>query len=169
MASSVNKVILIGNCADAPKMRNDGKIATLRIATSDSWRDKQSGERREKTEWHNIVIFNEQLAKVAQQYVKKGSKIYIEGQLQTRKYQDDSGGDRYTTEVVLQNYNGQLTLLDGNKNEGGGRSDEDRPSNGGAKQRNDEWADRGGGKSKPASSGAPAKSFTDDLDDEVPF
>ena len=116
MAGSVNKVILIGNLGADPEVRHtqDGRaICNLRLATTDTWRDRQSGERREKTEWHSVVIFNEQLGKIAQQYLKKGSKVYIEGQLQTRKWQDNSGNDRYTTEVVLQNYNGQLTMLDG--------------------------------------------------------
>ena len=120
MAGSVNKVIIIGNlCAD-PEIRNAGKpICNLRVATSDTWRDKQTGERREKSEFHSVAIFNEQLVKIAQQYLKKGSKVYLEGQLQTRKWQDNSGNDRYTTEIVLQNYNGQLTLLDGRQSDSG--------------------------------------------------
>ncbi len=117
MAGSVNKVILVGNLGADPEIRstNDGrKIANLRIATSESWRDKATGERREKTEWHRVVIFAEGLAKIAEQYLKKGSKVYIEGQLQTRKWQDkDTGADRYSTEVVLQNFNSTLTMLDG--------------------------------------------------------
>ena len=116
MAGSVNKVILIGNLGADPEVRHtqDGRaICNMRVATTESWRDKQSGDRRERTEWHSVVIFSEQLSKVAQQYLKKGSKVYIEGQLQTRKWQDSSGNDRYTTEVVLQNYAGQLTMLDG--------------------------------------------------------
>lgn len=113
MAGSLNKVLLIGNLGSDPEVR--GQIVNLRLATTDTWRDKQSGERREKTEWHSVVIFNEALGKIAQQYLKKGSKVYIEGALQTRSWDDkNTGNKRYTTEVVLQNYNGQLTLLDGN-------------------------------------------------------
>ena len=126
MAGSVNKVILIGNLGADPEVRHtqDGRsICNLRLATTDTWRDKQSGERREKTEWHSVVVFNEQLGKIAQQYLKKGAKVYIEGQLQTRKWQDNSGNDRYTTEVVLQNYNGQLTMLDGRSGGASGFND----------------------------------------------
>src|SRR5947207_9982760 len=115
MAGSVNKVILIGNLGADPEIRRtqDGRpIANLRIATSDSWRDKATGERREKTEWHSVVIFNENLCKIAEQYLKKGSKVFIEGSLQTRKWQGQDGQDRYSTEVVLQNFNGTLTMLD---------------------------------------------------------
>lgn len=139
MAGSVNKVILIGNLGADPEVRSlpsGGKVVNMRIATTDSWRDKTSGERREKTEWHNVVIFNENLGRVAEQYLRKGSKVYVEGSLQTRKWQDQSGQDRYTTEVVLQNFNGQLTLLDSRADaEGGGgfsgsRSTEARPSEG---------------------------------------
>ncbi len=172
MAGSVNKVILIGNLGADPEVRHtqDGRsICNLRLATTDTWRDKQSGERREKTEWHSVVIFNEQLGKVAQQYLKKGAKVYIEGQLQTRKWQDNAGNDRYTTEVVLQNYNGQLTMLDGRSgassgfNDGGHAAYDSGSSDGG----------RGGGfknssavKSQENSS---PKSFEKDLDDEIPF
>lgn len=116
MAGSVNKVILVGNLGRDPEIRRtqDGRpIANLRIATSESWRDKNSGERKEKTEWHSVVIFNENLCKVAEQYLRKGAKVYIEGQLQTRKWQDQQGQERYSTEVVLQGFNGQLTMLDG--------------------------------------------------------
>src|SRR6476620_4887616 len=116
MAGSVNKVILIGNLGADPEIRHtqDGRpIANLRVATSDTWRDKSSGERRERTEWHRVVIFNENLAKIAEQYLKKGAKVYLEGQLQTRKWEDQSGQERYTTEVVLQGFNAQLTMLDG--------------------------------------------------------
>ena len=124
MAGSVNKVILIGNVGADPEIRRtqDGRpIANLRIATSETWRDRNSGERREKTEWHNVVVFSEGLTKVVEQYVKKGAKLYIEGQLQTRKWQDQNGQDRYTTEVVLQGFNSTLTMLDGRgEGEGGG-------------------------------------------------
>ena len=126
MAGSVNKVILIGNLGADPEVRHtqDGRaICNMRVATTDSWRDKQSGERREKTEWHSVVIFNDQLSKIAQQYLRKGSKVYIEGQLQTRKWQDNTGNDRYTTEVVLQNYAGQLTMLDGRNGSSAGFND----------------------------------------------
>jgi len=159
MAGSVNKVILIGNLGRDPEVRrlNSGEpVVNLRIATSESWRDKQSGERKEKTEWHNVVIFNEQLAKVAEQYLKKGSTVYIEGQLQTRKWTDQSGAEKYTTEVVLQRYRGELTML-GGRGDGGGRSYEDE--GGGS---------FGGGGKKRVSDG-PRESFNQDLDDEIPF
>src|SRR6056300_1137848 len=127
MAGSVNKVILIGNLGRDPEVRNfpnGGKVCNLRIATSETWKDRNTGERRERTEWHSVAIFSEPLVRVAEQYLKKGSKVYIEGQLQTRKWQDQSGQDRYTTEVVLQGYNGSLTMLDnrGGDNNGGGYS-----------------------------------------------
>ncbi len=127
MAGSVNKVILIGNLGADPEIRHtqDGRaIANLRVATSESWRDKASGERREKTEWHRVVIFNENLAKIAEQYLKKGSKVYLEGSLQTRKWEDQQGQERYTTEVVLQGFNGQLTMLDGRQRDGAGDADQ---------------------------------------------
>ena len=172
MAGSVNKVILIGNLGADPEVRHtqDGRsICNLRLATTDTWRDKQSGERREKTEWHSVVIFNEQLGKIAQQYLKKGAKVYIEGQLQTRKWQDNSGNDRYTTEVVLQNYNGQLTMLDGRSGgasgfNDGGHADFDGGSSEGG--RGGGFKSSSAGKSRESS--AP-KSFEKDLDDEIPF
>jgi single-strand DNA-binding protein len=123
MAGSVNKVILVGNLGKDPESRtfgNGGKVVNLRIATSESWKDRNSGEKREKTEWHSVVIFAEGLARVAEQYLRKGSKVYIEGQLQTRKWQDQSGADRYSTEVVLQNFNSTLVILDGRQGGGGG-------------------------------------------------
>ena len=124
MAGSINKVILVGNLGKDPEVRRLGSgdpVVNLRIATSESWRDKQSGERKERTEWHSVVIFNEQLAKVAEQYLRKGSKVYLEGQLQTRKWTDQSGQEKYTTEIVLQRYRGELTMLDGRSGgEGGG-------------------------------------------------
>ena len=126
MAGSVNKVILIGNLGADPEIKRtqDGRpIANLRVATSETWRDKNTGERREKTEWHRVVIFNEGLCKIAENYLKKGAKVYIEGQLQTRKWQDQSGQDRYTTEVVLQGFNGNLTMLDGRGEGSGGGGD----------------------------------------------
>ena len=159
MAGSVNKVILVGNLGKDPEVRrlNSGDpVVNLSVATSESWRDKQSGERKEKTEWHRVVIFNENLAKVAEQYLKKGAKVYIEGQLQTRKYQDNSGAEKYTTEVVLQRFRGELTMLDG-KSEGG-RSYEDEGGGG--------FTARAGAK---RTSGAAPESFNQDLDDEIPF
>lgn len=125
MSGSVNKVILIGNLGRDPEVRsfpNGGKVVNLRIATSETWRDKASGERKEKTEWHSVAIFNEALAKIAEQYLRKGSKVYLEGQLETRKWQDQSGADRYSTEVALRNFNGTLTLLDGHGGQEGGTS-----------------------------------------------
>ena len=158
MAGSVNKVILIGNLGADPEIRHtqDGRaIANLRVATSDSWRDKASGERREKTEWHRVVIFNENLAKIAEQYLKKGSKVYLEGSLQTRKWEDQQGQERYTTEVVLQGFNAQLTMLDGKPRDGAAESDQ-----------------RGGdfGRSGPfGGAGGKGGSFDKELDDEIPF
>lgn len=135
MAGSVNKVILVGNLGRDPEARtfaNGGKVVNLRIATSETWRDKASGERRERTEWHSVAIFNEALGRVAEQYLRKGSKVYIEGQLETRKWQDQSGQDRYSTEVVLRPYRSELTLLDG-RGEGGGSSDDQGGSFGGGR------------------------------------
>ncbi|MGB4827703.1 MAG: single-stranded DNA-binding protein, partial [Paracoccaceae bacterium] len=123
MAGSVNKVIIIGNLGRDPEVRsfqNGGKVVNLNVATSETWRDKASGERKERTEWHRVSILNENLAKIAEQYLKKGSKVYIEGQLETRKWQDQSGAEKYTTEVVLRPYRGELTLLDGREGGGGG-------------------------------------------------
>jgi len=157
MAGSVNKVILIGNLGADPEIRHtqDGRpIVNLRIATSDSWRDKATGERREKTEWHRVVIFSEGLAKIAEQYLKKGSKVYLEGALQTRKWEDQSGQERYSTEVVLQGFNSSLTMLDGRQREGG----EGASSGGGGEF----------GRTKPLSGGG-GGSFNKELDDEIPF
>lgn len=126
MAGSVNKVIIVGNLGRDPEVRsfqNGGKVVNLRIATSETWRDKASGERKERTEWHSVAIFNEGLAKIAEQYLRKGSTVYIEGQLETRKWQDQSGQDRYTTEIVLRPYRGELTLLGGGeRNDNGGNA-----------------------------------------------
>jgi single-strand DNA-binding protein len=170
MAGSVNKVILVGNLGADPEIRrlNSGDpVVNIRIATSESWRDKNSGERKEKTEWHNVVIFNDNLAKVAEQYLKKGMKVYIEGQLQTRKWQDQNGQDRYTTEVVLQKFRGELQMLDarGQGGEGGqvgysggGRSGSDF----GQSNPNDSFS-RGGG--NRGGGGGSSR----DLDDEIPF
>lgn len=161
MAGSVNKVILVGNLGADPEVRrlNSGDpVVNMRIATSESWRDKQSGERREKTEWHNVVIFNENLAKVAEQYLRKGSKVYIEGQLQTRQWEDQQGNKRYTTEIVLQRYRGELQMLD---TRSGGGQIEDRSGRGsdfGSSGPMDQGGSSGGG-----------SSFSQDLDDEIPF
>lgn len=179
MAGSVNKVILIGNLGADPEIRRtqDGRpIANLRIATSETWRDRNSGERKEKTEWHTVVIFNEGLCKVAEQYLKKGSTVYVEGQLQTRKWQDQNGQDRYSTEVVLQGFNSTLTMLGGRGdgqgasggrgsadygggNMGGGYGDDyDRPSSA--------PSGRSGGGS---GSGGGGGNFSRDMDDDIPF
>jgi len=158
MAGSVNKVILVGNLGRDPEIRstNDGtKIANLSLATSESWRDRNSGERRERTEWHRVVIFNDRLVDVVEKYLNKGSKIYIEGQLQTRKWTDRDGQERYTTEVVLQRFRGELTMLDGRSGGGGG----DFGGGGGGGQ------DFGGG----GGGGAPSGGGSGDLDDDIPF
>ena len=163
MAGSVNKVILIGNLGADPEVRRtqDGRpIANLRVATSETWRDKATGERKERTEWHRVVIFNEGLAKIAEQYLKKGSKVYLEGSLQTRKWQDQSGQDRYSTEVVLQGFNAQLTMLD-RAGGGGGDFSSDTGSDFGA-------SGPGGAQRKPAMAGA-GSGRSGDLDDEIPF
>jgi single-strand DNA-binding protein len=165
MAGSVNKVILIGNLGADPEIRHtqDGRpIANLRVATSESWRDKASGERRERTEWHRVVIFNENLAKIAEQYLKKGAKVYLEGQLQTRKWEDQSGQERYTTEVVLQGFNAQLTMLDGKQRDSSVGEGEQRSGGGGDFGRSGPFSG-GGGKSGGAGA------FDKELDDEIPF
>jgi single-strand DNA-binding protein len=169
MAGSVNKVILIGNLGKDPEIRRtqDGRpIANLRVATTETWRDKASGEKREKTEWHSVVIFNEGLCKVAEQYLKKGAKVYIEGALQTRKWQGQDGQDKYSTEVVLQNFNGTLTMLDSRAGGGmGAGMQEDDPSGyASASNGNGDGARRGG---KP--SGGKGGSFDKKIDDEIPF
>jgi len=161
MAGSVNKVILVGNLGRDPEVRtfqNGGKVCNLRLATSEQWRDRNTGERREKTEWHSVAIFAEPLVRIAEQYLRKGSKVYLEGQLETRKWQDQSGQDRYTTEVVLRPYKGELTLLDSRADSGGGYGGgggpvEDRSGGGGY------GGGHGGG-------GAPAGG---DIEDEIPF
>ena len=195
MAGSVNKVILVGNLGRDPESRsfqNGGKVVNLRIATSESWKDKNSGERKEKTEWHSVAIFNEGLANVAERFLRKGSKVYIEGALQTRKWQDQQGNDKYSTEIVLQGFNSVLTMLDGpGGGQGGGGGGGGRGGAGGG----DDWAgggdDFGGGASSGGGYGgggggrggsAPAGGgnrgggsfgqgggFADDLDDDVPF
>ena len=173
MAGSVNKVILVGNLGADPEMRRtqDGKpIANFSVATSETWRDRNSGERREKTEWHRVVCFNEGLCKVIEQYVKKGSKVYLEGQLQTRKWQDQNGQDKYTTEVVLQGFNSNLTMLD-SRNEGGGGNYGGGSSGGDyGGQSGGGYGGQGGGKSG-GSTGGQGGGFPSggDLDDEIPF
>lgn len=152
MAGSVNKVIIVGNLGSDPevkRMQSGDPVVNLSVATSESWRDKNSGERREKTEWHRVVIFNEQLAKVAEQYLRKGMKVYIEGQLQTRSWEDQSGQKKYSTEVVLQRFRGELQMLD-SRNEG------ERPDSQPARQQS--YAEASGGRGAPA-----------DLDDLIPF
>ncbi|OWV70830.1 single-stranded DNA-binding protein [Rhizobium sp. R634] len=172
MAGSVNKVILVGNVGADPEIRRtqDGRpIANLRIATSETWRDRNSGERREKTEWHTVVVFNEGLCKVVEQYVKKGAKLYIEGQLQTRKWQDQQGQDRYSTEVVLQGFSSTLTMLDG-RGDGGGASSGFGGGRGGGSSNNDYGDDYGAPSSSPSSSrGGGGGNFSRDLDDDIPF
>ena len=168
MAGSVNKVILIGNLGADPEIRRtqDGRpIANLRLATSESWRDKATGERKEKTEWHRVVIFNENLCRIAEQYLKKGSKVYLEGSLQTRKWQDQSGQDRYSTEVVLQGFRGELTLLDrAGSTAGGGGSDFGGDEAGG------DFGASGPPRKVAAAAGAGARGGgRGDMDDEIPF
>ena len=162
MAGSVNKVILVGNLGRDPEIRStqDGtRVANLSLATSENWRDRNTGERRERTEWHRVVIFNERLAEVAEKYLQKGSKIYVEGQLQTRKWTDQSGQERYTTEVVLQRFRGELTMLD---SRGGGGGDFGGSGGGGGG-----GFSGGGGGSTPPATGGPGPGG--DLDDEIPF
>ena len=164
MAGSVNKVILIGNLGRDPEVRtfgNGGKVCNLRIATSESWRDKASGERKERTEWHSVAIFSEPLVRVAEQYLKKGSKVYIEGQLETRKWQDQSGQDKYSTEVVLRPYRSELTMLDG-RGEGGGGGSYGGSSSGG-------YDDRGGSSSSGGGRSNDSYGGPSDMDDEIPF
>ncbi|UWR28817.1 single-stranded DNA-binding protein [Sulfitobacter sp. W002] len=175
MAGSVNKVILIGNLGRDPEVRsfqNGGKVCNLRIATSETWKDRNTGERREKTEWHSVAIFQEGLVRVAEQYLKKGSKVYIEGQLQTRKWQDQSGADRYSTEVVLQGFGGTLTMLDGpgGGSGGGGGGGYGGGGGGGYGGGGNDYG--GGYDSGPSSSGGGGGGGgggSRDLDDEIPF
>jgi len=172
MAGSVNKVILVGNLGADPEIRrlNSGEpVVNIRIATSESWRDKNSGERKEKTEWHNVVIFNDQLAKVAEQYLKKGMKVYVEGQLQTRKWQDQTGADKYTTEVVLQKFRGELQMLDARGQGEGGQvggysGGSSRGSDFGQSSPNESF-NRGGGAPRGGGGGGSSR----ELDDEIPF
>ena len=183
MAGSVNKVILIGNLGRDPEVRtfgNGGKVCNLRIATSENWKDKNTGERREKTEWHSVAIFNDGLVRIAEQYLKKGSKVYIEGALQTRKYQAQDGTDRYSTEVVLQGFGGTLTMLDG-RGEGGGQGGGgydggqgggggyDGGDQGGYGGGNQGGGSYGGGNSGGNSGGSSGSGGRSDMDDEIPF
>ena len=178
MAGSLNKVMLIGNLGADPEVRsfqNGGKVCNLRIATSEQWKDRNTGERQERTEWHTVAIFSEGLVNVAENYLKKGSKVYVEGQLQTRKWQDQNGQDRYSTEIVLRGYNGTLTMLDGAPGGGGGQ----RGGGGGGGGWNQggggsggggggsSW-NQGGGSSSGGSGGGGAGGY-DDLDDDIPF
>ncbi|WP_417456946.1 single-stranded DNA-binding protein [Kordiimonas sp.] len=170
MAGSVNKVILVGNLGRDPEVRtmNDGSpVVNLSIATSETWRDRASGERRERTEWHRVVIFNENLAKVAQQYLKKGSTVYIEGQLQTRKWTDQQGVEKYSTEVVLQRFRGELTMLGGRgDSQGGGFGESSQSSYGGDFGGGSQGGGQGGGNQGGNQGGFGGGG---DLDDEIPF
>jgi len=186
MAGSVNKVILVGNLGKDPESRsfqNGGKVVNLRIATSESWKDRQSGERKESTEWHQVAIFDERLGEVAEKYLRKGSKVYLEGQIKTRKWQDQSGADRYTTEVVVPRFGGVLTMLDG---AGGGQGGGARGGGGGDFGGGDDFGGgsgggyggggrggSGGGRASGGGSspfgGGSGGGFGDDLDDDVPF
>ena len=175
MAGSVNKVILVGNLGKDPEVRrlNSGEpVVNLRIATSENWKDKASGERKERTEWHSVVIFNENLARVAEQFLKKGSKVYIEGQLQTRKWQDQSGQEKFTTEIVLQRYRGELTILDSRGGAGGeaGYEEQGQVSRGGDFGRSSGDSGRSSpAERRPATAGAGGGSRYNDLDDDIPF
>jgi single-strand DNA-binding protein len=176
MAGSVNKVILVGNLGRDPEVRmtqSNQKIVNLRIATSERWRDRQSGEMRDRTEWHSVVIFNDNIAKVAEQYLKKGMKVYIEGQLQTRKWQDQTGNDRYTTEVVLQSFRGELTLL-GGRGEGGsggsgGEEFGDDAGGYGSPAPRSTPSSRGPSSQGPGGGGRGGSKIADELDDDIPF
>jgi single-strand DNA-binding protein len=164
MAGSVNKVILVGNLGKDPEIRTLGsgdRVANLRIATSETWRDRNSGERKEKTEWHQVVIFNENIVKVAENYLKKGSTVYVEGALQTRKWTDQQGVEKYSTEIVLQKFRGELTMLGGRPQ--GGDGDESGYGRGGG----DFGGGYASGRAQPAS--GPKESFVADLDDDIPF
>ncbi|MBX7500595.1 single-stranded DNA-binding protein [Qipengyuania sp. YG27] len=179
MAGSLNKVMLIGNLGADPEIRsfqNGGKVANLRIATSETWKDRNTGERQERTEWHTVAIFSEGLVGVVERFLRKGSKVYIEGQLQTRKWQDQSGNDRYSTEVVIRGMNGTLTMLDGAQGgsggggggqRGGGSWDQGGGSSGGGSGGG--WNQGGGGSSGGSSGGSGGGSNYDDLDDDIPF
>lgn len=165
MSGSVNKVIIVGNLGRDPEVRRSQSgdpIVSLRVATSETWRDKQSGERREKSEWHSVVIFNDHIARVAEQYLRKGSKIYIEGQLQTRKWQDKDGADRYSTEIVLQKYRGELTIIDSKRDDNDSGSS--RPADSGRS-----YGAAKGGDTSGAGYGGGGGTYSSNLDDEIPF
>ncbi|MEO0464356.1 MAG: single-stranded DNA-binding protein [Pseudomonadota bacterium] len=186
MAGSLNKVMLIGNLGADPEIRtfqNGGKVANLRIATSENWKDRNTGERREKTEWHTVAIFSEGLVGVVERYVKKGSKVFIEGQLETRKWQDQSGNDRYSTEVVIRNFGGTLTMLDGasgggggggggygggQRSGGGGGGSWNQGGGSGGGDQGGGWNQGGGGGGGGGSGGGSGGGY-DDLDDDIPF
>ncbi len=171
MAGSVNKVILIGNLGADPEVKsfqNGGRIANLRIATSENWKDKNTGERKERTEWHTVVLQSDGLVGVAERYLRKGSKVYIEGQLRTRKWQDQSGNDRYTTEVSVGGVGGVMTMLDGAPGGGGGGGQRSGQRSGGGDW-NQGGGSSGGGSGGGGSSGGGSSSFGDDLDDDIPF
>ena len=176
MAGSVNKVIIVGNLGRDPEVRSfpaGGKVVNLNIATSENWRDKATGERKERTEWHRVAIFNEALGKIAEQYLKKGSTVYIEGKLETRKWQDQSGADRFTTEIVLRQFGGELTLLGGREGgSGGGGQSDDRGGgyDGGNYEGGQSSGGSSGGSARGGSSGgASGGSSHSDMDDEIPF
>ncbi len=178
MAGSVNKVIIVGNLGADPEVRtfsNGGKVCNLRVATSENWKDRNTGERKEKTEWHSVAIFSEGLAGVAERYLRKGSKVYLEGKLQTRKWQDQSGNDRYSTEVVLQGPGAVMTMLDGRQGaagQGGGSNDGWGGGASGGGQgggSNDGWGNTGGGSGGGSGGGQGGGAFDNDLDDDVPF
>lgn len=174
MAGSLNKVMLIGNLGADPEIRsfqNGGKVANLRIATSENWKDKNTGERQERTEWHTVAIFSEGLVGVVERFLRKGSKVYIEGQLQTRKWQDQSGNDRYSTEVVLRGMNGTLTMLDGAPGGAGGGGGGGQRGGGSPAGGSSDFGSGGGGGSGSGGSGSGGggSSFGDDLDDDIPF
>ncbi len=173
MAGSVNKVIIVGNLGADPEVKsfqNGGKVCNLRIATSESWKDKNTGEKQERTEWHSVAIFSEGLAGVAERFLRKGSKVYIEGQLRTRKWQDAQGQDRYSTEVVLQGPGATLTMLDGAPGSGGGAggSSGSGPRSSGGGSSGGGW-NQGGSGAGGAGAGGGAGGFADDLDDDIPF
>ena len=172
MAGSVNKCILVGNLGRDPEVRRLGNgepVVNLRIATSETWKDKGTGERKEKTEWHSVVIFNENLARVAEQYLKKGAKVYIEGQLQTRKWTDQQGQEKYTTEVILQRFRGELTILDSRNGDGGERNESggSRNDGGGYQQQRDGGSSQGRGFGGAPGGGGGGR--YSDLDDDIPF
>jgi single-strand DNA-binding protein len=172
MAGSVNKVILVGNLGRDPEVRsfqNGGKVCNLRIATSETWKDRNTGERREKTEWHSVAIFSEGLVRVCEQYLRKGSKIYIEGKLQTRKWQDQSGQDRYSTEVVLQGFDATLVMLDGRNEGGSGGGGGYGGDQGGYGSGYDQGGGYGGGGQAGGGGNTGGSAPSRDLDDEIPF